>query len=84
MGFEALYPNRYRVLKEVLKTARGNRKEMRELKGRGRKVIRAKVDSKRVSLKGKSCAARPREGWRHAVSKFRGAVCVKITTEDRK
>lgn len=27
-GFEALYPNRYRVLKEVVKSARGNRKEM--------------------------------------------------------
>lgn len=27
-GFEALYPNRYRVLKEVIKAARGNRKEM--------------------------------------------------------
>ncbi|MDF2153971.1 bifunctional GTP diphosphokinase/guanosine-3',5'-bis pyrophosphate 3'-pyrophosphohydrolase [Vibrio sp. CAU 1672] len=28
LGFEALYPNRYRVLKEVVRTARGNRKEM--------------------------------------------------------
>jgi guanosine-3',5'-bis(diphosphate) 3'-pyrophosphohydrolase len=28
LGFEALYPNRYRVLKEVVKSARGNRKEM--------------------------------------------------------
>lgn len=28
LGFEALYPNRYRVIKEVVKTARGNRKEM--------------------------------------------------------
>ncbi|WP_154180476.1 bifunctional GTP diphosphokinase/guanosine-3',5'-bis pyrophosphate 3'-pyrophosphohydrolase [Vibrio furnissii] len=28
LGFEALYPNRYRVLKEVVKAARGNRKEM--------------------------------------------------------
>lgn len=27
-GFEALYPNRYRVLKEVVKAARGNRKEI--------------------------------------------------------
>ncbi|MBM7038288.1 bifunctional GTP diphosphokinase/guanosine-3',5'-bis pyrophosphate 3'-pyrophosphohydrolase [Vibrio ulleungensis] len=39
LGFEALYPNRYRVLKEVVKTARGNRKEMiarihSELEGR--------------------------------------------------
>ncbi|MDD1793535.1 bifunctional GTP diphosphokinase/guanosine-3',5'-bis pyrophosphate 3'-pyrophosphohydrolase [Enterovibrio makurazakiensis] len=28
LGFEALYPNRYRVLKEVVIQARGNRKEM--------------------------------------------------------
>ncbi len=28
LGFEALYPNRYRVLKEVVKSARGNRKEV--------------------------------------------------------
>ena len=28
LGFEALYPNRYRVLKEVVRSARGNRKEM--------------------------------------------------------
>ncbi len=26
LGFEALYPNRYRVIKEVVKAARGNRK----------------------------------------------------------
>ncbi|VED09463.1 guanosine-3',5'-bis(diphosphate) 3'-pyrophosphohydrolase [Escherichia coli] len=24
LGFEALYPNRYRVIKEVVKAARGN------------------------------------------------------------
>ncbi|AWK15208.1 bifunctional GTP diphosphokinase/guanosine-3',5'-bis pyrophosphate 3'-pyrophosphohydrolase [Candidatus Fukatsuia symbiotica] len=39
LGFEALYPNRYRVIKEVVKAARGNRKEMiqkilTEIKGR--------------------------------------------------
>ncbi|MXP67027.1 bifunctional GTP diphosphokinase/guanosine-3',5'-bis pyrophosphate 3'-pyrophosphohydrolase [Pantoea sp. Nvir] len=28
LGFEALYPNRYRVIKEVVKAAHGNRKEM--------------------------------------------------------
>lgn len=28
LGFEALYFNRYRVIKEVVKVARGNRKEM--------------------------------------------------------
>ncbi len=37
-----------------------------------------------VSLIGKSCAARPLEGWRHAVSKFRRSVSMKITIEDRK
>ncbi len=37
-----------------------------------------------MRLSRKSCAARPREGWRHAVSKFRRAVSVKITIEDRK
>ena len=31
-----------------------------------------------------SCAAWPHEGWRHAVSKLRRAVSVKITREDRK
>ncbi|MDP5255243.1 MULTISPECIES: bifunctional GTP diphosphokinase/guanosine-3',5'-bis pyrophosphate 3'-pyrophosphohydrolase [unclassified Vibrio] len=39
LGFEALYPNRYKVLKEVVKAARGNRKEMiqrihQEIEGR--------------------------------------------------
>ncbi|MEH2922122.1 bifunctional GTP diphosphokinase/guanosine-3',5'-bis pyrophosphate 3'-pyrophosphohydrolase [Samsonia erythrinae] len=39
LGFEALYQNRYRVIKEVVKAARGNRKEMiqkilSEIKGR--------------------------------------------------
>jgi len=28
LGFEALYPNRYRVLKKAMKAARGNRKEI--------------------------------------------------------
>ena len=32
----------------------------------------------------KSCAVRPRDGERHAVSKFRGAVSMKITVEDSK
>ena len=30
LGFEALYPNRYRVLKNVVKSARGNRREIIE------------------------------------------------------
>ena len=32
----------------------------------------------------KSCAARPREWGRHAVSKFRRAVSMKITVEESK
>ena len=36
-----------------------------------------------VRISGKSCAARPREGGRHAVSKFKRAVSMKITVEDR-
>ena len=31
----------------------------------------------------KSCAARPRKGRRHAVSKFRRAVSMKIAVENR-
>ena len=31
----------------------------------------------------KSCAARPWEGWRHAVSKFRRAVTLKLAVEKR-
>ncbi len=42
------------------------------------------LDSKGRSLSGKASAARPRERVRHAVSKFRRAVRVKITIEDRK
>ncbi len=46
LGFEALYPNRYRVIKKVVKAARGNRKEMiqkilAEIKGR---LIEANID----------------------------------------
>ncbi len=40
-------------------------------------------NSKGMSLNGKESAARPRERGRHAVSKFRRAVRVKITIEDR-
>ncbi len=42
-------------------------------------------DSKGMSLSAKAGAAnKPRESGRHAVSKFRRAVRVKITIEDRK
>ena len=39
LGFEALYPNRYRVIKEVVKAARGNRKEMIQKFSRRLKVV---------------------------------------------
>ncbi len=42
------------------------------------------LDSKGMSLSAKAGAARPREGKRHAVSKFIRAVRVKITIGDRK
>ncbi len=41
------------------------------------------LDSKGMSLSAKAGAARPQEGGRHAVSKFRRAVRVKIPIEDR-
>ncbi len=56
LGFEALYPNRYRVLKEVLKTARGNRKEMiqrihSEIEGRMEDVgLKARVLGREKNL----------------------------------
>lgn len=39
LGFEALYPNRYRVIKEVVKAARGNRKEMIQKSSRKSKGV---------------------------------------------
>ncbi|MEZ8141224.1 bifunctional GTP diphosphokinase/guanosine-3',5'-bis(diphosphate) 3'-diphosphatase [Enterovibrio norvegicus FF-454] len=56
LGFEALYPNRYRVLKEVVVQARGNRKEMiqkihAEIEGRlGDAGINAKVLGREKNL----------------------------------
>ncbi len=43
----------------------------------------SQVDRIGVSERRKSCAARPWEGGRHAVSKFRRAVTVKTAIEDR-
>ncbi len=42
------------------------------------------LDSKGMSLCGKAGAARPRERGRLAVNKFRRAVRVKITIEDKR
>ncbi|HHW8958886.1 bifunctional GTP diphosphokinase/guanosine-3',5'-bis pyrophosphate 3'-pyrophosphohydrolase [Morganella morganii] len=56
LGFEALYPNRYRVIKEVVKAARGNRKEMiqkilSEIEGRLTEAgIRCKVSGREKHL----------------------------------
>ncbi|MGF1910298.1 bifunctional GTP diphosphokinase/guanosine-3',5'-bis pyrophosphate 3'-pyrophosphohydrolase [Vibrio kasasachensis] len=56
LGFEALYPNRYRVLKEVVKAARGNRKEMiqrihNEIEGRLEDVgLKARVVGREKNL----------------------------------
>ncbi|WP_295900030.1 bifunctional GTP diphosphokinase/guanosine-3',5'-bis pyrophosphate 3'-pyrophosphohydrolase [uncultured Vibrio sp.] len=56
LGFEALYPNRYRVLREVVKAARGNRKEMiqrihSEIEGRLEEVgLNARVFGREKNL----------------------------------
>ncbi|PMK05066.1 bifunctional GTP diphosphokinase/guanosine-3',5'-bis pyrophosphate 3'-pyrophosphohydrolase [Vibrio sp. 10N.261.55.A7] len=56
LGFEALYPNRYRVLSEVVKAARGNRKEMiqrihSEIEGRLEEVgLNARVFGREKNL----------------------------------
>ncbi|ASC55810.1 bifunctional GTP diphosphokinase/guanosine-3',5'-bis pyrophosphate 3'-pyrophosphohydrolase [Vibrio vulnificus] len=56
LGFEALYPNRYRVLKEVVRSARGNRKEMiqrihSEIEGRLQEVgLKARVVGREKNL----------------------------------
>ncbi len=42
------------------------------------------LDSTEMNLSRKASAARSREGGRHAVSKFRRAVKVKITIKDRR
>ena len=42
-----------------------------------------KIKRIRIRKSRKSFVARPREGWRNAVSKFRGAVSMKIGVEKR-
>ncbi len=42
------------------------------------------LDSKGMSLSAKAGTAKSQEGGRHAVSKFRRAIIVKKTIEDRK
>ncbi|MEG2829896.1 MAG: bifunctional GTP diphosphokinase/guanosine-3',5'-bis pyrophosphate 3'-pyrophosphohydrolase [Edwardsiella sp. (in: enterobacteria)] len=61
LGFEALYPNRYRVIKEVVKAARGNRKEMIQ-------KILAEIDG-RLTEAGMACQVNGRE--KHLYSIYR-------------
>ena len=42
-----------------------------------------KMDRLGMKRSRKFCAARPQEGWKHAVSKFRRAVSIKIAVEKR-
>ena len=42
-----------------------------------------KMDRIEMGRSRKSCAARPREEGRHEVNKFRRAVSMKITVEDK-
>ena len=42
-----------------------------------------KMDRIGIRKNRKVCAARPREGWRHAVSKFRRTVSMKIAVNKR-
>lgn len=43
-----------------------------------------KVDSIAIILSSKSCAARPWERWRHASTKFRRKISMKIPIKDSK
>ena len=43
-----------------------------------------KLDRIGIRVSGESCAAGPREGGRHAVSKIRRAVTMKIAIKDNK
>ena len=42
-----------------------------------------RMDRNWIRRNRKPCVARPQEGWRHAVSKFRRAVGMKIVIEKR-
>ena len=42
-----------------------------------------KMDSIGMRRSRKPCAARPRERWKHAISKFRRAVSMKIAVKKR-
>lgn len=73
LGFEALYPNRYRVIKEVVKAARGNRKEMiqkilSEIDGRLRDAgIPCRVSGREKHLYSIYCKMRLKEQRFHSI-----------------
>ncbi|MGL4861327.1 MAG: bifunctional GTP diphosphokinase/guanosine-3',5'-bis pyrophosphate 3'-pyrophosphohydrolase, partial [Enterobacteriaceae bacterium] len=73
LGFEALYPNRYRVIKEVVKAARGNRKEMiqkilSEIEGRLTKAgIECRVNGREKHLYSIYCKMHLKEQRFHSI-----------------
>ncbi|MEH0832948.1 bifunctional GTP diphosphokinase/guanosine-3',5'-bis pyrophosphate 3'-pyrophosphohydrolase [Pectobacterium cacticida] len=73
LGFEALYPNRYRVIKEVVKAARGNRKEMiqkilSEIEGRLKEAgIASRVSGREKHLYSIYCKMHLKEQRFHSI-----------------
>lgn len=63
LGFEALYPNRYRVIKEVVKAARGNRKEMIQKILRKSKGVCRKREYRAASVVARSIFIRSTAKW---------------------
>lgn len=73
LGFQVLYPNRYRVIKEVVKEARGNRKEMiqkifSEIEGRLEEAnISCRVSGREKHLYSIYCKMRRKEQQFHSI-----------------
>lgn len=63
LGFEALYPNRYRVIKEVVKAARGNRKEMIQKSSLKSKGVCRKREFRAASVVARSIFIRFTAKW---------------------
>jgi guanosine-3',5'-bis(diphosphate) 3'-pyrophosphohydrolase len=63
LGFEALYPNRYRVIKEVVKAARGNRKEMIQKSSLKLKGVYRKREFRAASAVAKSICTPSTAKW---------------------
>lgn len=72
-GFEALYPNRYRVIKAVVRAARGNRKEMiqrifSEIEGRLKEAkIPCRVQGREKHLYSIYCKMKRKEQHFHSI-----------------